>query len=51
MESFSFTNINFIAIGIILGVAFIIIAIQIKNRFASKFLHLLKTKFFKSKVK
>ncbi len=47
METFSFTNVNFIVIGIFVGVVFIIIALQVKNRIASKFLHYIKTKFGK----
>jgi hypothetical protein len=49
MESDSFLNFNIIALGIIAVAIFVIVAIQIKSRKSSKFLHLIKEKFFGGK--
>lgn len=53
MESNSsdFLNINLIALGIIAAAIFVVVAIQIKNRKASKYLHIFKEKFFGRKKK
>lgn len=44
MESYFFTNINVFIGGLIVAILFLIVAFQIKNRMATKFLHYLKQK-------
>ncbi|RCK75163.1 MAG: hypothetical protein IGBAC_1299 [Ignavibacteriae bacterium] len=51
MESFFFTNINIIFVGLIGLLLLIILAFQIKNRKLGRFLHYLREKFSKSKKK
>ena len=51
MESFFFTNINIFIVGLIGIFLLIVVAIQIKNRKTTKFLHYLKQKFFNFKKK
>lgn len=51
MESNSFLNVNLVALGIIVAAIFVVVAIQIKNRKASKYLHILKEKLFGRKKK
>jgi hypothetical protein len=53
MEAFltkdNFYTINILALGIIAAAIFLVVAVQIKNRKASKYLHILKEKFFSRK--
>jgi flagellar biogenesis protein FliO len=50
-NSFNFLNINLVALGIIAAAIFVVVAIQIKNRKTSKYLHIIKEKLFGRKKK
>jgi hypothetical protein len=49
MQSDSFLNFNLVALGIIALAIFLVVAIQIKSRKSSKFLHNIKEKLFGKK--
>lgn len=53
MESYFFTNINVFVTGLIIAILLLVVAFQIKNRMASKFLHYLKQKLLslRNKIK
>ena len=49
LTKYIFYTINLIALGIIAAAIFVVVAVQIKNRKASKYLHIIKEKLFSRK--